>query len=326
MSLKIQAGDKMLRRGGQPGTLGAFAVHESGDVVPVGAEHTMTNHWRACLADPLILQPLDSRRDTAWHKLFGRFSEPLRFEYSLRIKEIREDLPAVLKKPANPVIDMSVVKYGWATRKTVGQVKKTDATVLGKYLDGNPRTLSNVIEVEMEADHGDSGALLLSDGDYRPIGILEAVNEHNPELSYFIRASVIARRRNLLGFYCPIELPHESPDAFRETVNAIVPDGYFGQNVGCAGRDWRRVTKTAGFGWPEMANLEQVEPYDVEQSSAERDLTTGDNVRRIGRLLVNDRNKVVRLIIASSDSAGFSIPVSRVEAALGLRLIEVFGW
>jgi len=309
----IQPGIKIGRAGGQLGTLGTFALHKSGRVVLIGAEHTITNHWRACLGDPLILEPIDSKGQT--------HSKPSGL--SLRIKGIREDLPAVLKKPVDPALGMKVVKFGWRTRRTVGRVVGVDSSVLVPYGDGYARTLRNLIEVEIDANHGDSGALLLSEGNYRPIGFLEARHKDNNHLNYFIKARTIAQKNNLLGFYCPMELPLDCPDDFVVVANSMVPDGYFGQVDGCMNKDWKRMAKTVGMCIP---GFEEIEPFDVSESEAERQMEVGQKARYVGRLVVDDRNRVISLVFAGSDDASIGVHLSKIREAFGLKLIGVFGW
>jgi len=304
----IQPGIKIRHVKGQPGTFGAFALHHSGRVVLIGAEHTITNHWRARLGDPLILQPTDSASQAT---------------PSLRIKEIREDLPAVLKKPANPVEGMSVVKFGWKTKKTVGRILHTNSSTNILYQDGKQRKLDDLIAVEIEADHGDSGSILLSVGNHKPLGFLEARHEIYSNICYFVKARTLARKLKLLGFFCPMEIPRNCPEMLKTVIKSMIPDGYFEQTGECMDKDWRRVAGTIGLDFP---GIEQVEPFDFRQSEAERSLKLGQEIRYLGRLIVDRQNRLVGLVHASSEHVSVGIQISKIEAALSLRLIGAFGW
>lgn len=323
MPSMIQPGVRIRHVKGQPGTLGTFALRASGEVALIGAEHTITNHWRARLGDPIILEPTGSRWENARDRFFRRLSINPRFTLSLRIKGIGEDLPAVLKRPVDPIQGMNVIKFGWRTKITTGRIVSTDSPVIVPYKNGWTRTLPDLIKAEIETDHGDSGALLLSAEGYRPIGFLEAKDKDNPNVSYFIKARRIAEKNGLLGFYCPMEMPQNSTDEFRTVTNEMIPDGYFQQVEDCANRDWRRVARTIGLGFP---GFEQVEPFDHQETDAERSTRPGEDVRYVGRLVVNRQGKVISLVFAGSRVASVGIKVSKIEAAFGLRLIGAFGW
>jgi len=304
----IQPGIKIRHIEGQSGTVGTAGLRTDGQVVLIGAEHTITNHWRARIGDPLILEPTDSTSQMTM---------------SLRIKGIREDTPSVLKQPAEPVQGMSVVKFGWRTEKTGGKILDTSSTVSIAYQDGKKRRLENLIMAEIKADHGDSGSLLLSADAHRPLGLLEARHEIYPDICYFVKAGTIARKLKLLGFYCPMEIPQNSSREFETVIKSLIPDGYFEQTGQCLSKDWRRVARTIGMSLPDY---EEIKPYDVQEYEAERSLSSGDQVRYVGRLVLNRDNKVVGLIFAGSDVVSVSMHLSKIEAALDLRLIGVFGW
>ena len=304
----IQPGIRIRHVEGQPGTVGAFALHRNGRVVLVAAEHTITNHWRARLGDPLILEPIDSGVEG---------------EISPRIPEMGEDFPAVLKQPAEPFEKMKVVKFGGITGRTEGRILATHVPVNVAYQDGKKRRLDNLIMAEIKADHGDSGSLLLSADTHRPLGLLEARHEVYPDICYFVKAGTIARKLRLLGFYCPMEIPQNSPEDFETVVKNLIPDGYFGQTGRCMEKDWRRVAKTIGLAIPDV---EHVVPYDFQESEAERKMASGEKVRYVGRLVLNSQNKVVSLIFAASENHSVGMHLSKIEAALDLRLIGVFGW
>jgi len=304
----IQPGIRIRHVEGQPGTVGAFALHRDGRVVLVAAEHTITNHWRARLGDPLILESIDSGVEG---------------EVSIRIPETSEDFPAVLKQPAEPFEEMNVVKFGWATGRTEGKILATHVPVNVAYQDRKKRRLDNLIMAEIKADHGDSGSLLLSADTHRPLGVLEAKHEVYPDICYFVKAGTIARKLRLLGFYCPMEIPQNSPEDFETVIKSLIPDGYFEQTGHCISKDWRRVARTIGMGFPDY---EEIKPYDVQEYEAERSMSPGDDARYVGRLVLNRDNKVVGLIFAGSDVVSVSMHLSKIEAALDLRLIGVFGW
>jgi len=308
LSRIVQPGIKIRHPRGMPGTLGAFALHRSGSIVLIGAEHTITGHWRARLGDPLVIEPTDSTCQGV---------------ISLRIKGIEEDLPAVLKEPTDATKGMNVVKYGWKTKKTVGKILDISSSANIRYQDGKIRKLDNLLIVEIEADHGDSGSILLSNGNHKPLGFLEAKHEFYPNICYFIKARTIARKNKLLGFFCPMEIPCNCPKIFREVIKNMIPEGYFRQMGKCGSKDWKRAAKTIGLILPD---LEDVEPFGFQQSDAETRLKLGQKVRSVGRLLVNDHDQVVGLVHAGSEQVGAAIPLSRIEAALDLKLIGVFGW
>ena len=77
------------------------------------------------------------------------------------------------------------------------------------------------------------------------------------------------------------------------------------------------------MGFPDY---EEIKPYEVQEYEAERSMSPGDDSRYVGRLVLNRDNKVVGLIFAGSDVVSVSMHLSKIEAALDLRLIGVFGW
>jgi hypothetical protein len=321
----VQPGMSLRHPEGKPGTLGAFGLTEDGRITIIAAPHTVSNLWKAKLGDPLLLEPLKPRSEP------GRDRIASSVIFYPRYVGLEEDLPAVLKCPIRPQVGMSVVKSGWKTGVTRGEIIELDVRRTVIYRDATARSFAGLIGVRIGCEPGDSGSVLLSYPEYLPLGLLEAADEKNPEIAYFHELIALCAESGTRGIFCPISIPVSSSPLFRAVVGSLVPDGLFEQKSSLAYSDPGGIMEILGVSDAGGASLPDTSP--VHRARLDSGVKLGDTVvmAESGRLLMNEKGEPVGIVHAHArDDQGInhfiSMPIKRIESALNLELLRFDQW
>lgn len=121
------------------------------------------------------------------------------------------DFPITLKQPIEPEEGMKVVKSGYSTDITYGTIEKIgveDDIKFTIYIDGRKKDekyhFIDIIKITGEkfADHGDSGAVLLTENNFDPVGLIFA-GDHKKNITFACKMSNVFKVMNFKGIICP---------------------------------------------------------------------------------------------------------------------------
>jgi len=306
-SLLIQPGLPIKHVEGKPGTLGAYALTTKGLITIVSTGHTLTNLWRAKVGDPILVYPagLDIRKKVS------------KVAWTPRIKGIEEDVPTVLKEAIEPRIGMKVIKSGWRTNVTTGEIVSIEGEATVEYRNGSKRHFVDLGVAQIEADHGDSGAILFSLDGYQPVGMILAKDIRNANIVYFTK---LINVHQLRGIFSPISMPNNSTELHREIINSLVPDGLFSQNSNLYTTQINEVMSILG------ATIRNESSQNTQRdipSSPKSKVKVGEKVHsHDGRVAFKKKGEILGIIFAGSKTHQLIMPVDRIMSALDLELVK----
>lgn len=307
-SLLIQPGLPIKHAEGMPGTLGAYALTTKGFVTIVSTGHTLTNLWRAKVGDPILVYPvgLDIRKAAS-----GVVWTP-------RIRGIAEDIPVVLKEPIEPRIGMKVIKSGWRTSVTTGEVINIEGEATVAYRDGSKKHFTDLGIAQIEADHGDSGSILFSLSEYQPVGMILAKAIKYTNIVYFTKLINIPQ---LQGIFSPISIPSDSIGIHREIINSLVPDGLFMQKSNLTAKGINEVMDALGATVPNESNVNP--QINNISHCTDKKVRVGETIHSYdGRVAFTEKGEILGIIFAGSKTHQVIMPVDRIMSALDLELVK----
>jgi hypothetical protein len=317
----VRPGMSLRHPEGRPGTLGAFCLTNDGMITIVAAGHTVSNVWRAKFGDPLLLEPLKRMAEPDTDSVASSVV------WYPRYVGLEEDLPVVLKRPINPQVGMSVVKSGWRTGVTRGNIDEVGVRRTVIYRDGTARDLRRLIAARIGCEPGDSGSVLLSYPEHLPVGLLEAADEKNPKIAYFHELISLCAESGIRGIFCPISIPVSASPLLRAVVASLVPDGLFEQKSPLASSDPGGIMEILGVRDAVGASLPDASP--AQQARLHSGIKLGDAVVMAGRLLMNESGEPVGIVHGRDDQGVnhfISMPINRIESALNLELLRFDQW
>lgn len=233
---------------------------------------------------------------------------------SLRISGIGDNLPAVLKPPAEAVRGARVMKSGAVTGVTSGQVTKSSCEVKVRYSDGQTAKLVDQIRTTKMAEHGDSGSLLLSSDSFEPLGLLVAGNNSS---TYFCKITHVVAQLNVLGVYCPLSLSLESPPSLRHLANLLIWDGLYMQRNNLTAKDPEEILADLGVSYISQTqegkwSVSYRGTFVVSVPFVESDL---------GNVVADKHNKAVGVIVSGNEECCIAIPMEKLLRAFTLSLL-----
>lgn len=316
---------------GHVGTMGPLALTMKGEIVM-----TLTSHQTGSSKEgtKLLLWPQKIPIGQLLRKSKIRYIEKGRIEKgrhsydnlnlkqmpynsSLRIKGINDYLPVVLKKPVEPDIGRVLIKSGWATGVTRNQVLDVSKDIKVQFSDGSVAKFVNQIMTGFMGTHGDSGAFVLTEDSFEPVGLLFA---GNPQVTFHNKLTILAKMFNLMGFFCPISLPANTPLSLRFIISSIIPDGFFIQTTNLLNKRPEKI-------------MEQLGIKEITKNSAGgfnvlyEDAMCTNNPHKLGdegSFLFTRDNKVIGLAVGGNEKMTVAIKIHRVLEALNLKLITNF--
>lgn len=233
---------------------------------------------------------------------------------SLRISGIGDKLPAVLKAPAEAMRGARVMKSGAMTGVTSGQVTGSSCEVKVRYSNGQIAKFVDQIRTTKMAKGGDSGSLLLSSDSFEPLGLLVAGNNSS---TYFCKLTHVVEKLKLLGVYCPLSLPLESPPSLGHLANLLIWDGLYMQRNNLTAKDPEEILADLGVSYIFQTqegkwSVSYTGTFVVSVPFVESDL---------GNVVADKHNKAVGVIVGGNEECCIAIPVERLLKAFALSLL-----
>jgi hypothetical protein len=301
----IQPGLPIQHPKGMPGTLGAYGLTKDGFITLVSTGHTLTNLWKAKVGDPILVYALTDAENQ------GSLSEII---WTPRIRGIEEDLPVVLKSPTEPRDGMKVIKSGWRTGVTTGEIREGDWEATIEYRDGSKRKYKNLGLAQIEAEHGDSGSVLFTCEGYQPVGMIVAKHKIYSNTVYFVKFTNVTK---LKGVFCPISLPQDSTGLHKEIVASLVPDGLFMQKSDLTAKKIGEVMSMLGVTIPDENNA------SIKAFNSPKKMKIGEMIYSYdGRIAFNKDRKIIGIVFAGSSTHSVVMPIDRILSALNLELVK----
>jgi len=233
---------------------------------------------------------------------------------SLRISGIGDNLPAVLKPPAEAVRGARVMKSGAVTDVTSGQVIESRCEIeVGGYPDGRTAKFVDQIRTTKMSKKGDSGSLLLSSDSFEPLGLLVAGNNSS---TYFCKLTHVVEQLKLLGIYCPLSLPLESPHSLSHLANLLIWDGLYMQRNNLITKDPKEILADLGVSYISQTqegkwSVSYKGAFVASMPFVESDL---------GNVVTDKHNKAVGVIVGGNEEYCIAIPMEKLLKAFALSL------
>ena len=301
----IQPGLPIQHPKGRPGTLGAYGLTRDGLITLISTGHTLTNLWRAKVGDPILVYALTDLENQE------SLSEIV---WTPRIRGIEEDLPVVLRSPIKPRDGMKVIKSGWRTGVTTGEIREGDWEATIEYRDGSKRKYKDLGLAQIEADHGDSGSVLFACEGYQPVGMIVAKDKIYSNTVYFVKFTSVT---TLEGIFCPISVPNDSTGLHKEIVSSLVPDGLFMQKSNLTTRKISEIMGMLG------ATISGESSTSIKAFNSSKKMKIGEMIHSYdGRIAFNKEKNIIGIIFAGSSTHSVVMPIDRILAALDLELVK----
>lgn len=232
---------------------------------------------------------------------------------SLRIAGIGANLPAVLKAPVEVVQGARVVKSGAVTGVTSGQVTEISCEVEVRYSDGRTARFVDQIRTTKMAEQGDSGSLLLSSDSFEPLGLLVAIDNSS---TYFCKLTHVVEKLKLLGVYCPLSLPLESPRSLSHLANLLIWNGLYMQMNNLTTKDPEEILADLGVSYISQTqegkwSVSYRGAFVASMPFVESDL---------GNVVTGKHNKAVGVIVGGDEEYCIAIPMEKLLKAFALSL------
>lgn len=307
---RLRPGSKIRFEGKGSGTLGPFALTNEGNIVLVFTQHQVEG-----ANGPMYLEP-EMVPVTGYPNL----EKSQGFDYSLRMKDVFDDLPVVLKNPIEPEIGRTIFKVGMATGVTYGKVKSVDAKPKVDMGGGRIEEMQDMIKVvgidklnKIFSDAGDSGAFGLTTSTLEPVGILSC-GDPKKRTSYFVKLTGLQRDFSLQGFYAPLSLPSDTPPELRLAISSFLPDGLFIQKNNLKDKHVETIMEELGI-QKIMSNKSGFSILYTDTILISPPINDG------GYVTNKEKTRLIGLIVGSSAESTVVIGIQRVMKALGLDLI-----
>lgn len=185
---------------GNIGTLGCYCLGKDGKTYGLGCSHVMNNMNQGKEGDAIV----------RWSPLEGYEDQSRPIKTSLRIKGIYEEMPLALKASIKPEIGMRVIKSGLGTGVTKGEIVNVGVSVTIEE-EGKTYPFVDQIEMKIEADEADSGAMVLDEKNLFPVGLLFSGN-HDKRIAYANPLGRIEKEFPIAGYYCTIAPPKNASE------------------------------------------------------------------------------------------------------------------
>jgi len=232
---------------------------------------------------------------------------------SLRISGIGDKLPAVLKAPAEAMQGARVMKSGAVTGVTSGQVTACSCEVKVRYSNGRIAKFVDQIRTTKMDERGDSGSLLLSSDSFEPLGLLVAGNSSS---TYFCKLTHVVEKLKLLGVYCPLSLPLESPPSLGHLANLLIWDGLYMQRNNLSTKDPKKILADLGVSY-----ISQIQ--EGKWSVSYRDVFVASMpfaASDLGNIVTDKHNKAVGVIVGGNEEYCTAITMEKLLKAFALSL------
>ncbi len=131
-------------------------------------------------------------------------------------------MPLALKASIEPKKGMQVIKSGLITGVTEGIITDVGVSVTHEE-EGKEYPFRNQIEIEIEADGGDSGSLVLDSENLFPVGLLFSGNREKG-VAYANPLSEVEKKFPIAGYFCPMAPPKNASENDWNII-AIASDG-----------------------------------------------------------------------------------------------------
>lgn len=301
-------GARIRFEGNGSGTLGPYALTSGGEIVLV-----VTRHQLEGSRGPLYLEP-------EMIPVAGKSSDgQIGFDYSLKMKDVFDALPIVLKNAISPNEGRSIFKVGMKTGFSWGRITNSSKKIEHYIPSKGKVKMVDVIETNLPSEPGDSGSYGLSLDTLEPVGLLSCGNitaDPKQKKTCFSKLKNLQEEFKLQGFYAPLSFPDDASPELKLAISSFVPDGLFLQKSNIRDKSARLLMEQIG--------IKEVKRGDIGFNVQYEDMivTThpflpGD----AGSYLTNSKNRLAALTVAGNKDRTFAIKIQRVLEALELELI-----
>ncbi len=305
----LRPGSRIRSDGKGSGTLGPLAVTKEGEVMYVVTQHQLEGS-----KGPMYLEPEMIPVSNYDSKTRG-------FDCSLKMKDVFDDLPSVLKSAIEPEIGRNIFKVGMQTGLTRGRVKSVSAKPSVDMKNGSIVQMQDMIETDAYSADGDSGSFGLTFSTLEPMGLLSC-GDPNRKRSYFVSLKKMQDWHSLQGFYAPLSLPQNTPKGVKLAISSFLPDGIFLQKKSLVDKDIQTLMDEIGIkrvvSHESKSGITYTVTYDGMMT-----LAMPFNPYETGGLLQTEDHKLVGLIVAGSKDMTTAIGICPVLKALELELLKI---
>ncbi|MCL0029616.1 S1 family peptidase [Dehalococcoidia bacterium] len=302
-------------------TFGAYGVTRNRKVMLVTPAHGIVYFigGEGAIGDPLVRvkTPVEKqelgefRRLSLNGKEFGIQGVKLS---SFRISGIGEDVPAVLKAPAEATEGGKVVKSGAATGVTSGQIMETSYQITVKFSDGRKAKFADQIRTSRMASQGDSGSLLLTADSFEPLGLLVAVDRSS---TYFCKMTNVINELRLLGVFCPLSLPSGSTPFLRYLANQLIWDGRYEQKGNLNAKNPDEILEELGVESISQASGGNWNVIFRDTCVVSMPFVGSDS----GNILTDQDDRAVGVIVAGNKKVCVAMPIKKLLKAFKLSIL-----